>query len=158
MHCTIHLRFVSLVIGYVMVYHVTYTNYFSLLKFYVTGCFQYIHSWRRATIWKKVSTFEQSEYIIWIFSTTSSVKDNVLWMKCNFNVAFKKWVCFKILLRDVCSLGRTNKFLDNMVVFKILEIEHIDCEKFMFIYQQNGSHLGNSSLYYVSHLGSMIFQ
>ena len=110
---------------------------------------------------KKVSTFEQSECIIWIFSTTSSVKDNVLWMKCNFYVAFKKWVCFKILLRDirsVCSLGRTNKFLDNMVVFKILEIDHIDCEKFMFIYQQNGSHLGNSSLHYVSHLGSMIFQ
>ena len=76
--------FVSLVIGYVMVYNVTYTNYVSLLKFCVTGCFQYIHSWRRATIWKKVSTFEQSEYIIWIFSTTSSVKDNVLWMKCNF--------------------------------------------------------------------------
>ena len=50
---------------------------------------------------KKVSTFEQSECIIWIFSTTSSVKDNVLWMKCNFNVAFKKWVCFKILLRNL---------------------------------------------------------
>ena len=85
----IYVLFVSLVIGYVMVYHVTYTNYFSLLKFYVTGCFQYIHSWRRATIWKKVSTFEQSEYIIWIFSTTSSVKDNVLWMKCNFMLHLK---------------------------------------------------------------------
>ena len=92
LHCTIHLRltaFVSLVIGYVMVYNVTYTNYVSLLKFCVTGCFQYIHSWRRATIWKKVSTFEQSEYIIWIFSTTSSVKDNVLWMKCNFMLHLK---------------------------------------------------------------------
>ena len=143
MHCTIHLRFVSLVIGYVMVYHVTYTNYFSLLKFYVTGCFQYIHSWRRATIWKKVSTFEQSEYIIWIFSTTSSVKDNVLWMKCNFMLHFKN----EFVSRFCCGM-----------VLKILKIDHIDCEKFMFIYQQNGSHLGNSSLHYVCHLGSMIFQ
>ena len=49
-------------------------------------------------------------------------------------------------------------FLDNMAVLKILKIGHIDCEKFMFIYQQNGNHLGNSSLYFVSHLGSMIFQ
>lgn len=49
-------------------------------------------------------------------------------------------------------------FLDNMVVLKILKIDHIDCKNFMFIYQQNGSHLGNSSLYYVSHLGSIISQ
>ena len=49
-------------------------------------------------------------------------------------------------------------FLDNMVVLKILKIDYIDCEKFMFIHQQNGSHLGKVSLYYVSHLKSMIFQ
>ena len=49
-------------------------------------------------------------------------------------------------------------FLDNMVVLKILKIDHIDCERLMFTYQQNSSHLGNSSLHYVSHLGSMMFQ
>ena len=62
---------------------------------------------------------------------------------------------FKILLRDYVELII---FLDNMVVLKILKIDHFDCEKFMFTYQQNSSHLGKSSLYFVSHLGWMIFQ
>ena len=79
-------------------------------------------------------------------------------MKCNF-----MWHSIKMSLFQDSAAGfgyyvELMIFLDNMVVLKILKIDHIDCEKFMFIYQQNSSHLGNSSLHYVSHLGSMIFQ